>query len=215
MEKEAYKLLAEGKISEALNILESLYKTNTLSKESLFNLALCYYKLENYEESLRILDEIKEENQKVLFLKGVVLRRAGKLEEAKRIFERLGFKDLQEAIPEPIKKVSIILEEQETEESVETDTMETPAADDPYIEIEVNGYMKVEKGYFYCYLTLKGEITETEEYIETHGKGKVWITKSRVKGEIEKYIGPMLFEDDKFKLDLKKDEVLFVKAINV
>lgn len=222
MEKEAYKLIMEGKFEDAINILEELRKEGNISRESLFNLALCYYKLERFDSALRIIEEHFDEEKSdegVLFLKGVILRRVGRLLEAKEIFEKLGFQDLASSIPEPVrrkpldlKEETLTMEEPEIEEipveDAVTELKETEATQS-YIILNTNGYISMPRQYFICYVTTNGDISEEDKKIEVTGKGRLYLSLKPRVSDITITQGEKLLDIEGIKIKVEKGEKAF------
>ncbi len=224
MEKEAYKLIVDGNFEDAINILEELRKNGTISRESLFNLALCYYKLERLDSALKVIEEYfdeKDSDEGVLFLKGVILRRLGRLVEAKEIFEKLGFKDLASSIPEPVKRKPLDLKEETVEEpaieeilpeqapTVVEEALEETEPTESYIMLNTNGYVSVPRQYFLCYVTTNGDISEGEREIETTGKGRLYLSLRPRLSDITLTQGEKLLDIEGIKIKVEKGEKAF------
>ncbi len=223
----AYQLLIEGKYEEAKEILEKLVEENP-KEHNLFNLALSLYKLERFEEALEILDKllsINEEHKKALFLKGVILRRLAQLEEAKKIFSKVGFVELAEAMPEILEKPSpleikpetkqkeFFQEEAEQKEPVLTDLTE----ENKVLRMKVDGSFEVEKGFFIAFITEKGRISETHGLITGDGKGELVLSCCKIKeGEITKDKGEgqlsVNLKDETFIIKVNPQEDIFFQA---
>ena len=222
MEREAYELILSGKFEEAIDILEELKKENRITKNSLFNLALSYLKVGKLEEALEVAEELTEkwnEERDFLFLKGVILRRMGKLIEAKKIFKKLGFNDLADSIPEPVKRKLPDIRPQEnikdmgltaeieelipSEESLETEIKEV-------IEIPlVNGYIRIPRKHFVAYVTTSGEISEGDNELELTGKGRIYLSTKPRNIEIAVSQGEKVISLENIDIKVEKGEKIF------
>ena len=59
------------------------------NQKILHNIAFLYYKLKDYENALKILEEIKDEDKKSLLLKGIIEYYKGEIEKAKETFKKV------------------------------------------------------------------------------------------------------------------------------
>ena len=93
MEQAIQKFLQKGELKKALDILENLNKKNGSENISvLFYLGKVYFELNNHKKSIfyfRKCNQIQPENSKVLYNIAQVLQGLGRVNEAKKIYEKL------------------------------------------------------------------------------------------------------------------------------
>ena len=73
----------------AKKFFEKAKSFSPYNQKILHNIAFLYYKSKDFESAYRILEEIKNEDEKSLLLKGIVEYYKGEIEKAKEIFKKL------------------------------------------------------------------------------------------------------------------------------
>ncbi|NPA16008.1 MAG: tetratricopeptide repeat protein [Deferribacteres bacterium] len=228
----AYQLLKEGRYLKAKEILEKLVEENP-AEHNLFNFALCLWRLGELDEALSVLERLLEanpEHKKGLFLKGVILRREGRFEEAREVFTKLGEDYLAQAIPSLVEKPEVdeplefeVVKEDETEElpaaeeAVTADSRFTSSYKGDIVRIKIDGSFEVEKGHFVAFLFKEGSLSEFNGTISGSGKGELVISGfSLPEGDItqDRGEGQLLIdlEEETYAIKSNKDEQVFFQA---
>ena len=222
MEKEAYQLLKEGRNEEAYQILEDLVRENP-TESALFNIALALYRMNQLEEAKTYLEKLLEmnpEHKKGLFLLGVVCRRLGDMECAREAFDRGGFEELKEAIPEPVKREEPELEIPEEPHPEEATTEEglqpaATAADTDIVRLRMEGKLSIPKEHFLSFIAKEGTIEERGDEILASGEGEVILSSTHLEGEIssDSGEGQLLVDtlEERVVVKVNPDERVFFK----
>ncbi len=241
MEREAYQLLLEGKNQEAEELLRKVIEENP-TPSALFNLALALYKQERFEEAKEVLEKLIDtdpEHKKGIFLLGVVCRRMGDMACAKSAFEKGGFEELAQAVPElvPKKEEEIILDEpggklpDEPEEATPEPQEETPLTEDEPApsttqedtrkDFEVVRFMvedsklEIPIKHFIAFITKDGSVEEKQDEIIISGTGEVIVASAELEGSVSSDMGEgqlMIDEgDEKLVIKVNADETIYFK----
>ena len=215
MLEKAAKLLEEGDYRKAEQLLREILKKES-KPEALFDLALCLFKQERLDESLEILRElihIQPQHEKAKFLMATIFRRTGRLLEAKKMFEELGFEELAASIPEPVQrqpKPEIKLPKLE-----EFSLFEFKAV----VEIQFSGKIELpEENFALCVLkTKEHNIQKKQNRITVTGEGKVYIlTENHPLTDISSTQGEKLihlaFPAQTTTIKVEKDEIAYYRV---